>query len=80
MTIEARLKKTPYILGAEISLADISLACDLVWPLRTVFDTSYRKPMGNLVKWFTNISSLPEFQRVWGAVKLTTKAMSTPIL
>ena len=76
--IEQRLKKTPFLVGETLTLADISLASTLVWPFRALFNEAYRKPFPSLTKWFTTVTANPAFTAVWGAVKLAKVALEAP--
>jgi len=64
------LKQKPFLCGTELSLADISLACSLVYPIRAVMNENFLKPLAKLKDWFSRVSVLPEFANVWGATKL----------
>mmetsp|Transcript_64243 Transcript_64243/g.73975 ORF Transcript_64243/g.73975 Transcript_64243/m.73975 type:complete len:221 (+) Transcript_64243:122-784(+) len=50
-----------------ITLADIFLACFLVYPFTLIFDDL--KPYTNTVRWFTNCVEQPEFLAVLGKVE-----------
>ncbi|OMJ79660.1 hypothetical protein SteCoe_20280 [Stentor coeruleus] len=76
--VEQRLKKSPYIVGNSLTIADISLACALTWAFRVVFDEKYRKPLPALCAWYAKVSGLPQFVSVWGPVKLAKVALEAP--
>jgi len=76
--VEQRLKKHSHLVGTTLTIADISLASSLVWAYRALFDEKYRKPLPALNTWFTNISTIPQFKQVWGAVKFAKVALEAP--
>jgi elongation factor 1-gamma len=75
---EPRLKTSHFLVGDSVTLADIAIASALVWGFRAVFDDAFRKPLQGVTKWFQHITSLPEFVRVWGPVKLAKVALKAP--
>ena len=77
-TLNARLKSNNYVCGNEQTLADIAIACALVWPFRTIIDEKLRKPLANITKWFNTVSSLPQFVEVWGPVKMCRVPLNPP--
>lgn len=50
--LDKGLKKSNFLCGGELTIADISLACALVLPLRTVLDEKFLKGLKVLMKWF----------------------------
>jgi len=66
------LTKT-YLVGDKITLADISVASALLYPMKLVCDKAYLKPFGNVVRWFTTCVNQPEFQKVVGTVAMCKK-------
>lgn len=67
-----------YIVGNQITLADIVLASTLLYPFKLVTDQSYLKPYGKVLKWFTNCVSQEEFQQVVGQVTMCQKELMAP--
>lgn len=76
--VEQLLKKSQYVLGDHLTLVDVSLAIELVYAFRLVFDAKYRNPLKSLTTWFTNVTGLEEFRRVIGVVRLAAKALDVP--
>lgn len=66
-----------YVVGHQITLADISVCCALVDGMRLVLDAEFRKPFGNLMRWFNLCLSQPEFAAIIGKVDLCGKAAQT---
>jgi hypothetical protein len=69
------------MVGHTITLADISVCCALVDGLTLVLDPDFRKPYGNLMRWFDLCLAQPEFKAVLGDVKLcggAAKAKAAP--
>merc|ERR1711971_1489345 len=69
---EHLLTKT-FLVGERISLADIAVACVMISPYKQVLDPSFRKPFGNVTRWFNTVVNQPNFKAVSGAVVLCTK-------
>jgi elongation factor 1-gamma len=76
--LDAQLKGKTYLVNDSITLADIVLVSTLLYPFKLVCDKSYLKPYGNVVAWFQNCVSQPEFARVVGKVELCKKALAAP--
>jgi len=68
------LKTRTYLVGERLSLADVSLACDLLLAYQYVADESFRQPFGNLNRWFLTLVNQPHIKTVTGEVKLAVKA------
>lgn len=67
-----------YIVGNQITLADIVVASALLYPFKLVTDPSYLKPYENVLSWFTNCVSQEEFQQVVGQVTMCQKELMAP--
>merc|ERR1740123_2782608 len=59
-----------FMVGHQITLADITVCCALVDGFKLVLDEQFRKPFGNLMRWFTLCLAQPEFKSVLGEVTL----------
>ncbi|GFO30176.1 elongation factor 1-gamma [Plakobranchus ocellatus] len=62
-----------FAVGERVTLADISLACNLQSLYEMVLDDGFRKPFQNVNRWFTTVINQPQFKKVLGEVKLCTK-------
>ncbi|XP_049849336.1 elongation factor 1-gamma-A-like isoform X2 [Schistocerca gregaria] len=62
--LNKHLAKKTYIVGESVSLADIVIACTLHIPYQKVFSPDYRKPFGNVTRWFKTIINQPKFLSV----------------
>lgn len=71
------LDKT-YLVGNQITLADIVVVSTLLYPFKLVTDPAYLKPFPNVVRWFQTCVSQPEFQQVVGDVVLCKKELLAP--
>lgn len=69
------LKTRTYLVGERLSLADISLASDLLLAYEHVADEQWRKPYANVNRWFQTIVHQANFKKVAGEVKLAVKAI-----
>lgn len=67
-----------YIVGNQITLADIVVASTLLYPFKLVADQSYLKPYDKVLSWFTNCVSQEEFQQVVGQVTMCKKELKAP--
>lgn len=72
--LEAALTPGPFLLGEEVSLADIATVCSLKEGFGRVFDPAYRKPFPKVTAWFEKCCALPQFKAVLGSVALCAKA------
>jgi len=62
-----------YLVGDNVTIADIMLAVYLIVPFQTVFDGGYRKAIPHLTEWFERVTSLPSVVKYCGYVKMTDK-------
>merc|ERR1711860_265964 len=56
-----------------ISLADVAVACVMLTLYKQVLDPNFRKPFGNVTRWFNTVVNQPNFKAVSGVVELCTK-------
>jgi len=66
------LTKT-FLVGERISLADVAVACVMLTLYKQVLDPNFRKPFGNVTRWFNTVVNQPNFKAVSGVVELCTK-------
>lgn len=71
--LNSHLLTHTYLVGERITLADIIVACNLLNPYKYVLDPDYRKPFGNVNRWFNTLINQPEFKAVLGEVELCSK-------
>lgn len=62
-----------FLVGERLSLADISIALDLLPAFQNVLDESFRKAHVNLTRWFLTVVNQPAAKEVLGEVKLASK-------
>lgn len=72
--VDALLKTKTFLVGERLSLADISLAADLLLAYRHVADESFRKPFTHLNRWFLTIVNQANVKKVFGEVVLCVAA------
>ncbi|KAG2795124.1 hypothetical protein PC129_g23601, partial [Phytophthora cactorum] len=65
-TLENHLHLRTYLVGEQITLADIFIASALVYPFKFVLDKEFRKPYSAVNRWFSTLVNQPEFQAVVG--------------
>ncbi|CAH3181944.1 unnamed protein product, partial [Porites lobata] len=63
------LTKT-FLVGERVSLADISVGCNLLMLYKQVMDPTFRAPFANVNRWFLTIINQPQFKKILGEVKL----------
>lgn len=62
--------------GDKITLADITVASALVYPMKLVMSPEYRKLFPCVTRWFTTCVNQPQFQAVVGTVQLAKEEMT----
>lgn len=67
-----------YLVGNQITLADIVVASTIFYPFKLVADPSFLKPFDNVLSWFTNCVSQDEFRQVVGQVTMCEKELIAP--
>ncbi|XP_041468648.1 elongation factor 1-gamma-like [Lytechinus variegatus] len=67
------LKTRTFLVGERVTLADISVGCQLLLAYRQVFDVNYRKAFVHLNRWFVTFINQPEVKAVIGEVTLCEK-------
>ncbi len=67
------LKTQTFLVRERISLADITVACNLLLLYKNVLDPQFRAPYRNVNRWFNTMINQPEFKAVLGEVQLCTK-------
>ncbi|CAI5700981.1 unnamed protein product [Peronospora effusa] len=75
-TLENHLHLRTYLVGEQITLADIVVASTLIYPFKFVLDKEFRKPYSAVTRWFSTLVNQPEFQAVVGDVPLIDVAMT----
>ncbi|XP_031340295.1 elongation factor 1-gamma isoform X2 [Photinus pyralis] len=71
--LNTHLLTRTYLVGERISLADITVACNLLHLYTHVLDPNFRKPYVNVNRWFTTMVNQPNFKAVAGEVHLCAK-------
>jgi elongation factor 1-gamma len=74
-TLNNHLEGKKYLVNDKVTLADITIASALVYPFKLVCDEEYRKPFGNVLRWFNDCVSADEFKAVIGSVTLCKKEL-----
>ncbi|KAK1155002.1 elongation factor 1-gamma-like, partial [Acipenser oxyrinchus oxyrinchus] len=68
------LKSRTFLVGERVSLADISVACALLWLYKqVVLEPAFRQPFPNTNRWFSTCINQPQFRAVLGEVRLCEK-------
>jgi elongation factor 1-gamma len=77
-TLEAHLLSRTFLVGQRLTLADIVVASQLVYPLKLSLDAAFRAPFPATLRWFSHVTSLPAAAAVVGAIVLCKTAPSAP--
>jgi elongation factor 1-gamma len=72
--LDAHLKTRTFLVGERLTLADVSLAADLLLAYQHVADESFRTPFVNANRWFTTVVNQPNVRKCLGEVVLCVKA------
>mmetsp|Transcript_34114 Transcript_34114/g.78760 ORF Transcript_34114/g.78760 Transcript_34114/m.78760 type:complete len:316 (+) Transcript_34114:72-1019(+) len=72
--LEDALRKSPFLVGNDVTLADICLVCCLKEGFKHVLDPSFVKAFPKTCEWFDRCRQMPQFKTVFGEVKKCTKA------
>jgi len=62
-----------FLVGERVTLADITLCCDLITLYVQVLDPKFRESYGNVNRWFVTCVNQPNFKKFLGDVKLCDK-------
>jgi len=73
--VDSQLKKTPYLAGAELTIADISLIGTVRLLLRLVIDEKARTPIPHVVQWYERLFTHKEIAGFFGKPWLCTKEL-----
>jgi len=74
--LDAYLQTRTYLVGDQITLADIVVASTLLYPMKLVCDKAYLKPFVNVVRWFQTCVNQPAFTAVIGKVEMCKKELT----
>jgi len=73
--LNTALEGKKWLLGDELSIADIILSTSLLYAFQTVFDAGFRKGSKNLEAWATACYALPEMVKVHGNIQMAAKPL-----
>jgi len=73
--LNTHLLHRTYLVGDKITLADITLVSALVYPMKMLLDPAFRKPFGNVERWFCTCVNQAQFKAVVGDVPLCKKTL-----
>lgn len=77
-TLNRHLLANTYIVGNQLTVADITLATALVDMFRLVFAPGYLKGFGNVVRWFNLVINQPAVKAVVGPVEFAKRETHAP--
>jgi len=67
------LESRTFLVGERITLADISLCCNMMMLYAQVLEPKFREPYGNVNRWFMTCINQPNFRKVIGEFKICEK-------
>ena len=67
--LDRALKGKNFLVGDQLTFADIFVFCSLIPAYQLVIDPEFRGSTTNATKWFEHLASLPEVRKRVGAVK-----------
>eukprot|EP01017_Pseudomicrothorax_dubius_P030970 TRINITY_DN3907_c0_g1_i6.p1 TRINITY_DN3907_c0_g1~~TRINITY_DN3907_c0_g1_i6.p1 ORF type:complete len:437 (-),score=113.27 TRINITY_DN3907_c0_g1_i6:136-1446(-) len=70
--LDERLRISTYLVGNQVTLADIAIGLSLVEVYRLIFDAAARNTFQNVTRWFLHLVHLPLFAQTIGRVTLCT--------
>lgn len=76
--LNKHLESFTYMVGHQITLADISLCCVMAEAVRLVLGPEERKGLGNLMRWFNLCIAQPEISKVLGKVQMCSGEAAAP--
>lgn len=71
--LNSALETKTFLVGERVTLADVSVACNLLSLCTMVCDPEFRKPYPNVTRWFETVVNQPNVKSVVGEVKLCEK-------
>ncbi|XP_063352700.1 elongation factor 1-gamma [Pelmatolapia mariae] len=71
--LNQHLNTRTFLVGERVTLADITVACSMLWLYKQVLEPSFRQPYPNVTRWFVTCVNQPQFKAVLGEVKLCEK-------
>jgi len=74
--LENYLLDKTYLVGDKITLADITVASALVYPMKLVMDAEYRSAFPCVLRWFTTLVNQSQFKAVIGEVMLAAQELT----
>lgn len=74
-TLQDQLIKKNFLVGEQLTLADIIVVSTLVYPFKLVCDEKFLEPYNNVVRWFSSCVQRPEFMAVLGSVEICKEAV-----
>jgi elongation factor 1-gamma len=77
-TLERHLTLRTFMVGRQISLADIVIVSALYYPMKLVLDAKGRKAFTCVCRWFDTCINQPEFKAVLGEFTYCTEAKKAP--
>jgi len=76
--LNTHLLNNTYLVGNQITLADICVVSALVDMYRMVFTPAFTKPFGNVARWFNTCINQPQFSKVIGKVEFAKTEQLAP--
>ena len=69
IALNGALKGKKYLVGDQVTLADLVCAWTLMPAFQLMLDAGFRKGKAEVAAWFERVTSLPEFKKSAGSVR-----------
>ena len=73
------LKNKEFLVGDSITIADIRLISNLVYPFRSMMDPGLKKDIPELISYFERLTAQDQFKTVFGATKISNRPVKAQI-
>jgi len=73
--LDSHLKISNFMVGSNLTIADIAIASGLVYPMKFLWEDKFRKNFAAVTKWFEATMLHGAFAQVWGKVRLCQKQL-----
>jgi len=73
--LDKHLNGKKYLIGENLSLADLQIGTSLSIGFQSVFDKNFREEIKNLTQWYERFINNPAIIKRFGKIKLSAKSL-----
>lgn len=73
--LDGQLKGKTYLVGNQLSIADLGLASALNFAFQFLFDEKYRSGIANVTKWYQGVTNNDQWRKVYGRSHLAKASL-----